>query len=236
MSHIENLKKNIPLIEKKLGYSFKDSSLLFLAFVHRSFLNENRSIVEHNERLEFLGDAVFGLLVSDYLFRTLPNVAEGRLSTLRASLVEASSCVEYVQLLGVAPYILLGRGERMNDGKGRDSILSDLFEAIIGAIYLDGGIEAARLFLFTHFSSYFEKSLNTPMINWKAFLQDYCQKKFQKGPDYQVLSEIGPDHNKIFEVAIVVNEEELGRGKGGSKKEAQAAAAANAAMRHNLIQ
>src|ERR1700722_11913608 len=152
MKEFENLIKQASEIEIKMGYAFKDRSLLALAFTHRSFVNENKEVNEHNERLEFLGDSILGLLIAEYLYRYLPSTPEGELSYLRSRLVEASSCVLYVQIFEVEKFILLGKGERMNDGRGRESILADLFEALIGAIYLDGGIEAARRFLFKNFS------------------------------------------------------------------------------------
>ena len=234
MHQMEYLQHNIPAIEIKLGYNFRDRSLLTLAFIHRSYINENRAITHHNERMEFLGDAVLGMLISDYLYRHLPSTPEGQLSYLRSRLVEASSCVNYVQSLNIAPYILLGKGERMNDGRGRDSILADLFEAIMGAIYLDGGLEAAKNFLFRNFTPQIEEILKTPLRNWKALLQDYCQKKYQQTPTYYVLQASGPDHSKIFEISVLINQQELGRGKGASKKEAQQAAAADAISRFNL--
>lgn len=236
MNQMEYLLKNISKIESRLGYSFKDSSLLTLAFVHRSFINENRMVTQHNERLEFLGDAVLGMLVSDYLYRYLPSTAEGQLSYLRSRLVEAGSCVNYVQSLDIASYILLGKGEKMNDGRGRESILADLFEAIIGAIYLDGGLEAAKKFLFRNFTSHIEIILKTPLRNWKALLQDFCQKKYQQTPVYHVLQASGPDHSKIFEISVLVNEQEFGRGTGASKKEAQQAAAADALSQCDISQ
>lgn len=231
---MEYLIQNMSAIEARLGYVFHDRSLLALAFVHRSFINENRTVTRHNERLEFLGDAILGMLISDYLYRFLPNNPEGELSYLRSRLVEASSCVNYVQRLDIASYVLLGKGERMNDGRGRESILADLFEAIIGAIYLDGGLEAARTFLFSHFSDQIEAILQKPLRNWKALLQDYCQKKFQQTPFYEVLNASGPDHSKLFEIAVLINDQELGRGKGASKKEAQQEAAADALSRCDL--
>jgi ribonuclease III len=234
MNQMEYLLQHISTIENKLGYTFQDRSLLTLAFVHRSFINENRLVTQHNERLEFLGDAILGMLISDYLYRCLPSTPEGQLSYLRSRLVEASSCVSYVQSLDVASYILLGKGERMNDGRGRESILADLFEAIIGAIYLDGGIEAARNFLFSKFKQQIESILITPLRNWKALLQDYCQKKYQLTPIYNVLKASGPDHSKIFEISVLINQQELGRGIGASKKEAQQAAAADALTRCDL--
>lgn len=234
MNQMEYLLQHVATIETKLGYLFKDRSLLTLAFVHRSFINENRMIIHHNERLEFLGDAVLGMLISDYLYRYLPSTPEGQLSYLRSRLVEASSCVSYVQSLNIASYVLLGKGERMNDGRGRESILADLFEAIIGAIYLDGGLEAAKKFLFRNFTPQIEAILKTPLRNWKALLQDYCQKKYQQTPIYHVLQASGPDHSKVFEISVLVNQQELGRGRGASKKEAQQAAAADALSRCNL--
>lgn len=231
MNQIQALEQNIPIIEDRIGYSFKNRSLLTLAFVHRSCINENRSISQHNERLEFLGDAVLGMLISDFLYRHLPSTPEGELSYLRSRLVEASSCVAYMESLGIASFVLLGRGERMNDGRGRESILADLFEAIMGAIYLDGGLEPTRQFLFRNFTAHIESILKTPLRNWKALLQDYCQKTFQKTPEYQLIQAEGPDHSKVFEISVIINQQELGRGKGSSKKEAQQAAAEEAFSR-----
>jgi ribonuclease-3 len=229
MNQMKSLVQNIPFIEKTVGYSFKEQSLLVLAFVHRSFANENRTVTQHNERLEFLGDSVLNILISEYLYRHLPpETSEGELSFLRSRLVEASSCAEYMQSLPIFSYILLGKGERTNDGRGRESILADLFEALIGAIYLDGGIEPAREFLFSKFNQQISLILKTPVRNWKALLQDYSQKKYQCTPSYYVLKESGPDHSKIFEVSVHINQKEISKGIGSSKKEAQQAAAANA--------
>lgn len=232
MNPLETLFTDAPLIESKIGYHFKDKSLLGLAFVHRSFVNENRDTeVHHNERLEFLGDSVLGLVISEYLYKYLPGKPEGELSCLRSRLVEASSCVAYIQKLGIEGHLLLGKGEQRNDGRGRESILADLFEAIVGAIYLDGGLAAAKRFLFKTFSKEIEKILKRPQCNWKALLQDYTQKKHQKTPIYHVVEESGPDHDKSFVVAVTINDEEVGRGTGASKKEAQQSAA-GAALSH----
>lgn len=228
MTPHEILKTKIPEIERKLEYHFKDPNLLFLAFVHRSYVNEFKQVSEHNERLEFLGDAVLGLIVSEHLFRNFPNIPEGKLSALRSRLVEASSCMEYVKKLTMNLYLLLGKGERTNDGKGRESILADLFEAIIGAIFLDGGLDAVRIFFFGHFLDDIEGRLNNPESNWKAILQDYCQKKYQKTPVYEVLEETGPDHHKAFRIAVLTNDSISGIGEGMSKKEAQQKAAFDA--------
>ncbi|MBA3723218.1 MAG: ribonuclease III [Parachlamydiaceae bacterium] len=234
MNHMENLVNHISDIESKLGYRFKDRSLLILAFVHRSYINENKSVKEHNERLEFLGDSVLGMLMADYLYKNYPTIPEGQLSYLRSRLVEAVSCINYIQTLKIESFVLLGKGERMNDGRGRESILADLFEAVMGAIYLDGGIEPTRHFLFTKFKNEIAAVLDKPLRNWKALLQDYCQKEYQLTPLYLVLEESGPDHSKNFLISVFINKKELGRGTGGSKKEAQQAAAENALSKFNL--
>ncbi len=218
-----------PAIEKQLGYTFKNKELLALAFVHRSFFNEHREVVkEHNERLEFLGDSVLGLVISDYLYEYLPSNPEGDLSHLRSHIVEAGSCMQFVIKLNIAEYILLGKGERMNDGRGRESILADFFEALIGAIYLDGGLEECKRFFFRHFFTEVESALNAPFRNWKAELQDYSQKKHQKPPIYKVLKESGPDHSKIFDVVVLIESKEVGKGSGSSKKQAEQSAAEDA--------
>lgn len=234
MNQVEKLLQKADEIEKKLGYRFADRSKLALAFTHRSFINEHREVPAHNERLEFLGDSILGMLMANYLYARLPDTPEGELSYLRSRLVEASSCVSYVQKLQVEEYILLGKGERIHDGRGRDSILSDLLEAIIGAIYLDGGLDAVHSFVFSNFTPEIEAILETPLRNYKAILQDYCQKTFQQTPRYAVLEETGPDHSKNFTVAVMLGEQELGRGAGSSKKEAQQSAAEDAVKRVKL--
>lgn len=229
---MDELLSRMDEIEKKLGYVFLNRKLLFLAFVHRSFFNEHRDIInQHNERLEFLGDSVLGLMISDYLYNQLPHETEGYLSLLRSQVVEAGSCARFAHQIGVAQYVLLGRGERMNDGKGKETIVADLFEALIGAIYLDGGLEAAKNFFFGHFEEGIIGHLSRPVRNWKAELQDYSQKKYQKPPAYKVVQEEGPDHGKIFYVIASIGDQAVGEGKGSSKKEAEQAAAASALQR-----
>ncbi|MFT5318183.1 MAG: ribonuclease-3 [Chlamydiales bacterium] len=234
MNALENLINNASEIESRIGYEFKDKSLLALAFVHRSFVNENRNVIQtHNERLEFLGDSVLGMLTAAYLFQDYPEKPEGDLSHLRSRLVEAISCVSYINKLDVEEHLLLSKGEKMNDGRGRESILADLFEAIIGAIYIDGGIYAAKSFLFENFSEEISKIIEEPLRNWKAELQDYAQKRFQETPCYKVLTETGPDHSKVFEISVSINDEIAGVGEGASKKEAQQSAAFNALSKVN---
>lgn len=231
MNTYDHLVKGIPLIEAQIGYTFKEKSLVALAFIHRSFTNENRGVVEnHNERLEFLGDAILGLVVSDFLYSHLPDHPEGELSYLRSRLVEATACTLYLQKIDLERFLMVGRGESMNEGKGRGTILADLFEALMGAIYLDGGMEAARNFFFTHFQDEVLAIIDKPHRNWKAELQDYCQKNFQKPPEYLVLKEEGPDHLKTFFIKVELDGRELGEGKGSSKKEAEQAAAEDAIL------
>ena len=217
---------DVESVENKIGVVFRNKELLKLAFVHRSFWNEHRAeIPDHNERIEFLGDSVLGLVVAEYLYLHYPQMPEGELSDIRSQLVEAASCVLYVQKLNIAPNLCLGRGEKMNTGKGRETILADLFEALIGAIYLDGGYEGARTFFFNHFQEEVDQIVASPMRNWKTELQDIAQRRYQQIPVYEVLEESGPAHRKMFRVAVFVAGKRIGEGEGRSKREAQAKAA-----------
>jgi ribonuclease III len=221
--------QHVDELEKKISYQFRDRRLLFMAFTHRSYANEHRELsLDHNERLEFLGDSVLGLLIAEYLYRHQPDTAEGVLSHLRSQLVQAEACASCLAKLSVEEYLLLGRGERMGDSRGRESIRADLFEAIVGAIFLDGGVEPARVFLLHHFQSEINERISSPGRNYKADLQDYAQRKFQQTPLYVVESETGPDHRKSFAVSVSVDGTIIGRGMGASKKEAQQLAAREA--------
>ncbi len=225
----QKLLDQIDSIEERIDYSFKNKKFLTLSFVHRSFFNENRSETpEHNERLEFLGDSVLGLLIAQYLYETCPEEPEGRLSHLKANLVEASTCAKFVQKLGLAEFVLLGKGEKMQDGRSKESIQADLFEALLAAIYLDGGMEAAKQFFWTHFSEEIAQHVQKPGRNWKAELQEVLQRSYQKLPIYKVINEQGPDHNKIFEISVFLEDIQLGSGLGASKKEAEQNAAKQA--------
>ncbi len=225
----QNLMEQMDLIEERIGYVFQKKDLLVLAFVHRSFYNENREkVLEHNERLEFLGDSVLNILISEYLYKTFPELSEGQLSHIRAYLIEAAMCAKLLQKLSLIEFILLGKGEKMNEGKNKESIQADLFEALLASIFLDGGLEAARKFFWSHFTEDVALRLKEPVRNWKAELQDYSQKKHQKTPVYQVLNAHGPDHDKQFEIAVYLEDLELGKGLGSSKKEAEQEAAKKA--------
>ncbi len=234
MNLLERLKSNLESIEEKLGFAFENKDFLVQAFIHRSFINEYRiGPLQHNERLEFLGDSVLGLVVADYLFHRLPDHPEGQLSQLRSRLVDAISCAQYLQKLQLGEHILLGKGETMTEGRTKPSILADVFEALLGAIYLDGGLGVMKSFLLFHFETEFEAAIGSPPRNYKAELQDLSQKQFQKTPVYKVVDETGPDHSKVFHVMVFVNEKEMGVGLGASKKEAEQRAAFDALSKRN---
>ncbi len=235
MNPLERLKLSLDAIEEKLGYVFDNKDVLVQALTHRSFINEYREApLQHNERLEFLGDSVLGFVVADYLFHRLPDHPEGRLSQLRSRLVDASSCGQYLQKLRLGEHILLGKGETMTEGRTKPSILADVFEAVLGAIYLDGGWGTTKSFLLFHFEPEFEAAIGSPPRNYKAELQDLSQKQFQKTPAYKVVAETGPDHSKIFHVMVFIDEKEAGVGIGASKKEAEQRAAFDALSKRNL--
>ncbi len=226
MENFDQFLEKLPDVEERLGYQFNNRDLLIQAFVHRSFLNEHRRLIkEHNERLEFLGDSILGLIIAEFLYQKLPNHPEGELSRLRSQLVEAGMCSHFANKLELAPFVLLGKGERMNDGRGRTTILADLIEALIAAIYLDGGFEVARQVFLGLFQNDIETAIREPGKNWKAKLQDWAQKNRQMTPIYKVVSETGPDHSKYFVVVAMIGEEALGQGEGLSKKIAEQAAA-----------
>lgn len=229
MRSTEELQRDLSRVEGLLDYTFTDKKLLLLAFIHRSYFNEHRDISStHNERLEFLGDAVLGLFISAHLYGALPEAPEGHLSHLRAHLVGAERCAEYTRLLQIDQFLLLGKGEAVNMGRARERLLANLFEAVVGAIFLDGGADAATRFFFRHFSGKVEGALQRPLRNWKADFQNYSQKMFQITPQYIVVEETGPAHSKHFVISAQIGGKEWGLGKGGSKKEAELMAAEDA--------
>ena len=229
MNPLEQLKKKKEQIEKKLGYIFKDPDLLFLSLVHRSFFNEHKKLLPtHNERLEFLGDSVLGLISANYLYKKFPKEDEGTLSSLRSVIVEASSCTLYLKKLGIEKDILLGKGEKDQKGEKKASILANAFEAVICAIYLDGGWEKAEKFFLKNFEDDIKKIIESPSKNFKAILQEYTQKHYQTHPSYKITKEEGPDHSKIFHVDVTINKKKIGSGMGNSKKQAEQMAAKNA--------
>lgn len=220
---------DLPSIEKNIGYVFENKDLLVLCFTHRSFVNELKGrTVPHNERLEFLGDSVLGLVIAEYLYHRLPGHPEGLLSQLRSRLVDSQSCAQFLQKLELTDAILLGRGERLAEGHAKVSIRADVFEALVGAIYLDGGLAVVKSFILRHFDEQIEQVIGSPSRNYKAELQEFSQKKFQKAPVYKVIEETGPDHAKVFHVLVFLADQETGMGIGSSKKEAEQQAAFDA--------
>lgn len=225
--NITDLELRIPHIESQLGCTFKNRQLLIDAFIHPSYANENKSL-QDNQRLEFLGDGVLGLIVAEYLYQKFPDQPEGFLSNMRSMIVDSSRCSQFLTKLEVGQFLLIGRGERINIARGKERMMADLFEAIIGAIYLDQGLEIAKKIVLTHFVGDFEKILLLPPRNFKAELQELIQKRKKLTPTYRVASESGPDHLKRFVIIVSVEDEDLGIGEGNAKKIAEQKAAEDA--------
>ena len=213
--------------EKNIGYQFKDLSLLKLALTHSSYGNEvHHDRMMNNERLEFLGDAVLELVVSDFLFTGHPEMPEGKLSKTRASMVCESTLAICARDINLPDYIKLGKGERLTGGRFRDSITSDAMEALIGAIYLDGGIECASDFINAHVLNDIEnKQL---FVDSKSILQERVQAMGLPTPEYEMLAESGPDHHREFVINVLIDGKISGVGIGKTKKAAQQAAAYDA--------
>jgi len=229
MKSFEDLIKNTKMLEDKIGYRFHDKQILYQALVHKSYANEWPEKTDfHNERLELLGDAVLGLIIVDILFNRFKDFSEGKLSILKATLVDAPACANYMLMLGINEYILLGRGEYQSSGMQKENIMADGFEALVAAIYLDGGLEKAKAFILKNFSETIEKSIASPRQNYKANLQDFCQKNRHPTPSYSVVDEMGPDHAKTFIVKVTVAKIVQAEGQGSSKKDAEQEAAKNA--------
>ena len=222
--------KDISALEERLGISFDSRDILTQAFVHRSYLNEHPGFsFGHNERLEFLGDAVLELVVTDYLYRNYPN-PEGEMTNWRAALVNARTLAEVAGQYGLDGYLYLSHGEA-KDGKGkaRQFILANAFEALIGAIYLDRGYEAASRFIAEAVLSRLPEILEKKLyMDPKSRFQEKAQEEAGLTPSYRVLEEKGPDHAKVFTIGAFLGEEKIAEGEGTSKQEAQVAAAEKA--------
>ncbi len=216
--------------EKGAGVTFKDKGLLKQAFTHRSYINENRdSKLEHNERLEFLGDAVLELVITDYLYGRLKNSNEGELTSLRSALVNADTCSRVAQTLGANDFLLLSKGEAKDTGRARQYILANTLEAIIGAIYIDQGYEIAKRFILTHVAPLTEDILKSGVwIDAKSLFQEKAQEYDGLTPLYKILGESGPDHDKHFIVGVYVGTKLYGEGEGKSKQDAEQEAARQA--------
>lgn len=218
------------ILEKKINTQFKDKELLKQAFTHRSFINENKDTTqEHNERLEFLGDAVLELIATSFLFKKYPKRNEGELTSFRAALVNTNSLSEVASKLGFNEFLLLSKGESRDTGRARQYILADTFEAVIGAIYLDQGYDVADRFITENLLSLTDEIVKTgSWIDAKSFFQEKSQEMLSITPLYETILEEGPDHNKYFTVAVKIKDETVATGKGKSKQEAEQEAAQNA--------
>ena len=214
-------------------YRFNDSTLLDEALTHKSYVNERKgSSQNHNERLEFLGDAVLSLIVSDYLAKRYPQLSEGALSKLKAKLVSEPSLAAAARRLDLGVRLRVGRGEELSKGREKASLLADGLEAVIAAVYLDGGLEAGRVFTLDVLSEelgYIESLQTKPGDDdYKTRFQEWCQRRYELLPRYATVRETGPDHQKLFHVEVSVGEQVVGCGQGHSKKEAEQAAAKRA--------
>ncbi len=218
---------SLSILQRKLGYKFKNALLLTQALTHRSFVHEQpqKDIVD-NERLEFFGDSVLGLVVSDYLLKKFPNFSEGKLTKLRSGLVNDSNLAKKAMNLRVGNFIRLGRGEDLTGGRKRNSILASTLEALIGAIYLDGGLDPISAILHRLFKNDIKLIISKKgERNWKELLQQHTQKKFKSRPDYKIIKETGPPHKRKFVIGVKINNKMLGSGAGDNKKQAEQKAA-----------
>ena len=214
-------------LEEKLGYTFQNPDLLDNALTHSSRANESRGKLQSNERLEFLGDSILGMVVADHLFRNHPDLPEGDLTRTRAALVCEDSLVEVARELGLGEYLRLGKGESSGGGRERPSIQADAVEAVLAAIYLDGGIGSARKFIQKFILTREVAGLTKPRDH-KTALQELVQRESGQVLQYRLVGEEGPDHNKSFFVEVTLNGQAVGSGSGRSKKEAEQMAAAAA--------
>jgi ribonuclease-3 len=223
--------------EKKVGVNFNDKNLLNQAFTHRSYINENRELqTEHNERLEFLGDAVLELVTTEYLYSKYPDKPEGDLTAYRSALVNTQTLSKTAKLLGFNEHLLLSKGESKDTGRARQYILADTFEAVIGAIYLDQGYGAAKKFIAENIFGLLDEIIEKGLwIDAKSMFQEKSQERVSVTPQYKTEAEEGPDHNKQFTVAVYLGKENVAKGSGKSKQEAEQDAARKALMEKGWI-
>jgi len=214
-------------LEEKLGIKFLDKKLLQQAFIHRSYVNEHKGEeVEHNERFEFLGDAVLELVVTTHLFDLYKNKAEGELTSIRSALVNTVMLSQVAQELGMNEYLMLSKGEAKDEGRARQYILANTTEAFIGALYLDQGYDAAKKFIEEHILTKTKEVVEKRLwLDAKSHLQERAQDKMSITPNYEVLGEEGPDHDKKFIVGVFLGGEKVASGEGASKQDAEQSAA-----------
>ncbi|MBU0981146.1 ribonuclease III [Patescibacteria group bacterium] len=218
--------KKLNQLEEQIGITFTDKSLLELAFVHKSYVNEAEDQEKHNERMEFLGDAVLELCVTDYVFRTYPDQPEGELTNWRSALVKGKNLAKVARELHLGDYLKLSRGEELSGGRDKTYILANTTEALIGAIYLDKGYEKANKFVLKFIITMLDEIIKQKLyIDAKSRIQELAQEKLSLTPRYDLLKESGPDHDKIFTMGIYFEKELIAKGTGPSKQEAEQAAA-----------
>ena len=225
---MENLDKNLEEFQGKIRYYFNDKELLIEALSHSSYANEKRKGRNSNERLEFLGDSVLSIVVSQYLFEHFTHLPEGELTKIRASLVCEKSLYEFAKQIDLGEHILLGKGEENTGGRERVSILADAFEAVIAAVFLDGGLEAARRHILKFIPKDIDDRKPVSFSDHKTILQEIIQKNPEEKVEYKLVGQSGPDHNKAFKVQVRLNSNVIGTGIGRSKKEAEQMAAKEA--------
>ncbi|WP_336513033.1 ribonuclease III [Clostridium sp. Cult2] len=221
-------------LQSEIGYQFKDIKLLNTALTHSSYANENKDKnSESNERLEFLGDSVISLVVSDYLYKRFTEFPEGELTKRRATVVCESSLAFAARKISLGDYLLLGKGEEATGGRNRDSILADAFEALTGGIYVDGGLKKTEEYLLELFEQevIYALSKGNLFIDYKTELQEVLQKRAKSKIEYKVEKEVGPDHNKKFYMNVIVENKVIGSGLGRNKKEAEQMAAKQALLK-----
>ncbi|MGB2761917.1 MAG: ribonuclease III [Minisyncoccales bacterium] len=222
--------KDFSSLEKKLGVNFKNKDLLIQAFIHRSYLNEKpKFYLYHNERLEFLGDAVLELVVTEYLFENYPKKQEGIMTNWRAALVNSKMLSKIAKRIGFNDFLLLSQGEEKETGKARQFILANTLEAFIGALYLDQGYQPCNSFIHKHLIKELPEIIKKGLFrDAKSSFQEQAQEKVGITPSYKVLKEWGPDHNKNFVIGVFLEQELVAEGNGSSKQEAEEKAAENA--------
>ncbi len=222
--------KDFSKLEKQLSLKFKNKDLLIQAFVHRSFLNENPKLkVSHNERLEFLGDAILEQVVTEYLFQTYPKKSEGELTSLRAALVNAKMLARTAKNLGFDDFLLLSQGEIKETGKARQYILANTLEAFIGSLYLDQGLKVCNSFIEKHLIKELDRIIEQGLFrDAKSVFQEQAQERLSITPSYKVLKEQGPDHAKHFVIGVFLGKDLVAEGDGSSKQEAEEEAAKKA--------
>lgn len=232
------IKINLEKIENAIGLKFKNKGLLSQVFLHRSYLNEHPEVkIENNERLEFLGDSILSFVVSEFFYSNNRCANEGKLTTLRSQAVRTETLAKISQKLGLGEFLLLSKGESDSGGRNNQSLLANVFEATVAAIYLEKGFEETKKFINKNILEVFEElTKGEEIVDFKSQLQKIVQEKTHVSPSYKLISTSGPDHRKIFEIGVYSENKQLGKGKGPSKQQAEQKAAFEALKKLNLTQ